>query len=98
MVNGENNSFYFLSDRDRLFYTVYEKKAVTNQGIAPSLWTYRSRITLEHLTHMLVKNKNCTMLQGFLKEVREYMQFSFYNQDSFLCVIGAYSQSYTVHY
>ena len=59
-------------DRDRLYYVVYEKKALTSETILPNLWTYRSRITLEHLLQM-TKNqkKKCPILLEFLNEVSD---------------------------
>ena len=58
-------------DRDRLFYTVYEKISVAPKAIVPHLWSYRSRVTLEHLFQTLqAQKKTCPILHDFLKEVR----------------------------
>ena len=62
----------FCLDRDRLFYTVYEKISVAPDAILPHLWSYRSRITLEHLFQALQAQKAiCPILHEFLKEVRK---------------------------
>ena len=60
------------ADRDRLFYTVYEKSIVNEGSVLPHLWAYRSRITLEHLLQALQtynKKKECPILHQFLTEV-----------------------------
>ena len=56
-------------DCDRLFYTVCEKKAIAKKSILPSLWTYRSRVTLEHLLQMVKNERTCTILLEFLNQV-----------------------------
>ncbi len=56
------------SDCDRLFYSVCEKKAIAKESILPSLWTYRSRITLEHLLQMVKNQRTCPVLLEFLNE------------------------------
>ena len=60
-------------EQDRLFNLVFEKVPVKEGGtLQPHLWTYRSRITLEHLTQTLhqwdMKDK-CPILFSFLQEV-----------------------------
>ena len=48
----------FPSEHDRLFFLVYEHVEVMNQSsIQPHLWTYRSRITLEHLAQTLQEKR-----------------------------------------
>ena len=62
------------TDQDRLFYTVYEKSSIPSSSLLPHLWTYRSRITLEHLFQTLQAQKmkdTCPILHEFLKEVSE---------------------------
>ena len=39
------------TEQDRLFYVVYEKLSVEGEGMEPHLWTYRSKVSLEHLSH-----------------------------------------------
>ena len=54
-----------------MFYTAYEKSSLTT-SVLPHLWTYRSRITLEHLYQTLQVQKmkrKCPILHEFLKEV-----------------------------
>ena len=51
-------SVSFPSEHDRLFFLVYERVELMNQSsIQPHLWTYRSRITLEHLAQTLQEKK-----------------------------------------
>ena len=59
---------YIDSDRDRLFYMVYERVTVSPNTILPHLWSYRSRITLEHLSQTLSTQKH-RILNEFLKQV-----------------------------
>ena len=59
---------YIDSDRDRLFYMVYERVTVSPNTILPHLWSYRSRITLEHLSQTLSTQKH-PILNEFLKQV-----------------------------
>ena len=62
-----------IPEQDRLLYTVYEKSSVAEGSVNPHLWTYRSRITLEHLFQTLQaqdKRKECPILYHFLTEVR----------------------------
>lgn len=44
-------------DHDQLFFLVYEKVKYTQDNLEPHLWTYRSRITLEHLRQSLHDKK-----------------------------------------
>ena len=65
---------YLCTDRDRLFYIVYEKSSIPSSSLLPHLWTYRSRITPEHLFQTLQAQKmkdSCPILHEFLKEVSE---------------------------
>ena len=83
---------YLCTDRDRLFYTVYEKSSIPSSSLLPHLWTYRSRITLEHLFQTLQAQKmkdTCPILHEFLKEVSETVLYydhpmSFSCQESIL--------------
>ena len=59
-------------DHDRLFFLVYEKVKYTKDNLEPHLWTYRSRITLEHLRQSLYDKKLTKMypiLHEFLQAV-----------------------------
>ena len=69
--------FTYLSctEQDQLLYTSYEKSSLisSSSSILPHLWTYRSRITLEHLYQTLLSQKmkdKCPILVEFLKAVR----------------------------
>ena len=73
-----SNSLFFSTDRDRLFYTVYEKSSLPSSSLLPHLWTYRSRINLEHLFQTLQAQKmkdTCPILHEFLKEVSDPVHF-----------------------
>ena len=65
------------TDQDRLFYVVYEKLSVEGKGMEPHLWTYRSKVSLEHLSHQQDMQKKCPILQKFIKEVRLHEQHAF---------------------
>ena len=68
---------YFCSEHDRLFFLVYERVELVNQSsIQPHLWTYRSRITLEHLAQTLQERKmkeRHPILYEFLQAVSDVM-------------------------
>ena len=51
---------------------VYERSSLAEGSLLPHLWTYRSRVTLEHLFQTLQAQKmkeRCPILHEFLKEV-----------------------------
>ena len=55
-----------------MFYLLYERVSVSEDSLAPHLWTYRARITLEHLSQTLQQQSSRTkypILIEFLKEV-----------------------------
>ena len=63
---------------DHLLYLVYERIPVKEGSLNPHLWTYRSRITLEHLSHTLQQQgmrKRYPILYHFLQEVSVYCTF-----------------------
>ena len=53
------SSFFSPSlEHDQLFFLVYERMELMNQSsMQPHLWTYRSRITLEHLAQTLQEKR-----------------------------------------
>lgn len=59
-------------DHDQLFYLVYEKVKYAEDSLEPHLWTYRSRVTLEHLRQTIqekeTKDKH-PVLYEFLQTV-----------------------------
>ena len=63
-----HNCDYHHLEHDALFFTIYEKIPVHSGDIQPALWRYRTRITLEHLTHILQQNtgKGLKILKQFL--------------------------------
>ena len=65
-------------DHDQLFYLVYEKVKYDEESLEPHLWTYRSRITLEHLRQTLQEKKmrdKHPILHEFLQAVRYVNNF-----------------------
>ena len=65
---------FFIEDQDYLFYVIHEKVPTAPGDIVPHLWTYRSRITLEHLLQILqTKKSTCPILHEFLQMV--YTQY-----------------------
>ena len=62
--------YFPFTDQDRLFYVIYEKVSVAPEAFLPHLWTYRSRITLEHLYQILQTQKDTyPILYEFLQQV-----------------------------
>ena len=63
----------FFADHDYLFYVVYEKVKYAEDTLEPHLWTYRSRVTLEHLRQSVQGQKmkdKYPILSEFLQAVR----------------------------
>jgi len=62
------HNYFFNTEHDALFFTIYEKMSVHGGDIQPALWRYRTRITLEHLTHIVKQNtgKGLKILKQFL--------------------------------
>lgn len=44
-------------EHDQLFYLVYERMQVSEGNIAPHVWTFRSKITLENLTQKVQEKR-----------------------------------------
>lgn len=49
--------FGLYADHDQLFFLVYERVKVNSDSMGPHLWTYRQRVSLEHLGFTLQENK-----------------------------------------
>ncbi len=45
------------AEHDQLFYLVYERVKVKEGNMEPHLWSYRQRISLEHLGQTLQEKK-----------------------------------------
>lgn len=63
---------WFITDHDQLFYLVYEKVKVSEGNMEPHLWSYRQRISLEHLGQTLLEKKlkvKYPILYEFLQKV-----------------------------
>ena len=56
---------------NQLLYVLHERMEPAGGLLNPHLWTYRTRITLDHLSLTLQQKgiKECPILQQFLKEV-----------------------------
>lgn len=64
--------FFSLAEHDQLFYLVHEKVKVKSESLGPHLWTYRQKISLEHLGLTLKEEKlkkAYPILHEFLVEV-----------------------------
>ena len=46
-----------ITEHDQLYYLVYEQAKVKENDIRPHLWSYRQRISLEHLGQTLQEKK-----------------------------------------
>ena len=69
---------YISSDHDPLYYLVYERTPVVKDSLEPHLWSYRPRITLEHLTrYMQQQKKKFPILEEFLKIVSMFNSIFF---------------------
>lgn len=63
---------YFNLEHDRLFYVVHEKVQLPPNEVQPHLWSFRSRITLEHLLQILhTRKETYAILNEFLEQVRQ---------------------------
>ena len=82
-LEGLLRSVSFPSEHDRLFFLVYERVELMNQSsIQPHLWTYRSRITLDHLAQTLQEKKmkeKHPVLYEFLQAVSNFASLVWYN-------------------
>lgn len=67
-------------DHDQLFYLVYEKVKVSEVNMEPHLWSYRQRISLEHLGQTLLEKKlkvKYPILHEFLQKVKSVLIIMF---------------------
>ena len=55
IVSGIVNNLVYPSnlEHDQLFYLVYERMKVSEGSIEPHLWSYRQRVSLDHLGQTL---------------------------------------------
>ena len=63
---------HYATDHDQLFFLVYEKMAINSNSMEPHLWSYRQRISLEHLGQTLQEQKlkeKFPILHEFLQAV-----------------------------
>ena len=88
-----------IPEQDRLFYTVHEKSSIAEGSVIPHLWTYRSRISLEHLFQTLQaqdKRKECPILYQFLNEVGIISLTQLFESAIIFSQSGAYITSHSV--
>ncbi len=55
-----------------MFYHIYEKAEVDSSSLEPHLWSYRQKISLEHIAQTLCEKKlheMCPVLHQFLQLV-----------------------------
>ena len=73
-------------EHDQLFFLVYERMELVNKSsIQPHLWTYHSRITLEHLAQTLQEKKmkkEHPILYEFLQAVSYQLEYHVWNRGS----------------
>ena len=72
------NTIFSILEHDQLFFLVYERMELVNKSsIQPHLWTYHSRISLEHLVQTLQEKKmkkDHPILYEFLQAVSNELQ------------------------
>ena len=70
---------YVGAGQDKLFSIVYEKNKHKKTNLEPHLWSYRQRVSLEHLGQTLqdaqLKEK-CPILHDFLEAVSCLVDFT----------------------
>ena len=61
------------TEHNPLFFLAYERVKVDEKRLEPHLWTFRSRVDVNHLRGYLQqqKNKDVKVLSGFLNEVSD---------------------------
>ena len=59
----------FIIDHNQLFYLAYERVKVSVENMQPHLWSYRQRISLEHLGQTLKLKDKYPILHEFLQKV-----------------------------
>lgn len=74
------------ADHGRLFYLVYEKVKVNKDNMEPHLWTYRQRISLEHLRQTLTLEEKCPVLHEFLRVVSWILFILSVNTSVYACI------------
>ena len=60
-----------VAEHDQLFYLAYERVKVDEGRLEPHLWSFRSRITVDHLRSSLMQQKKVSVkiLDAFLQDV-----------------------------
>ena len=64
------------TDHDQLFFLAYEKIKHVDDSLEPHMWTYRTRITLEHLRQSIHDKKltqTYPILHEFLQAVSKHI-------------------------
>ena len=63
------SAFFLCPENDELFQIVYEDTLKHQSDVEMHLWTYRPRITVDHMIHAVQQNKSWPLLLQFLKMV-----------------------------
>ena len=68
---------YNVAEHDQLFYLAYERVKVDEGKLEPHLWSFRSRITVDHLRSSLMQQKKISVkiLDAFLQDVSLVVMF-----------------------
>lgn len=85
-IHGSHDFLFIETDHGKLFQVVYEKEIKHDREIESHVWSYRPRITLEHLTQSLQREKETIKDLSVLKEFLEKVS---YDSISFLPVCWA---------
>ena len=71
------SNLFCCTEHDQLFYLVYEHVSVKRGSLEPHLWTYRQRISVEHIRQTLQEKKlreKYPILHEFLQMVQNTLQ------------------------
>ena len=71
-----NTMIFSCTEHDLLFYLAYERIKVNERCLEPHLWTYRSRITVDHLRNSVRGEKTVKILDAFLQAVSDILLYS----------------------
>ena len=57
------------TEHDQLFHLAYERAKVDEGRLEPHVWSFRSRITVDHLRNSIRKKEMVKILNAFLEAV-----------------------------
>ena len=77
-ISNVNAELYYLhADLKQLFFVIHERVNIPPTALTPHLWSYRSRITLEHLSQVVSTQKETSpILHEFLTKVTQFYYIS----------------------